>query len=75
VDEIVEGTVLRSGNRVRVTARLLRATPEKHLWADSYQGDLSDILSLQDHVARSVAGEIRVAFAPAEPGAGRGPAD
>jgi TolB-like protein/DNA-binding winged helix-turn-helix (wHTH) protein len=64
VDAIVEGTVLRSGNRVRVTAQLLGASPERHLWADSYQGDLADVLSLQDRVARSIAREIRVSLAP-----------
>jgi len=60
VDALVEGTVLRSGNRVRVTAQLLRASPERHLWADSYQGDLTDVFSLQDRVARSIAREVRV---------------
>src|SRR5258708_1152686 len=66
VDAVVEGTVLRAGNRVRVTAQLLRASPETHLWADSYQGDLTDVLSLQDRVARSVAREIRVTLTPEE---------
>ena len=66
VDAIVEGTVLRSGNRVRVTAQLLGASPERHLWADSYQGDLADVLSLQDRVARSIAREIRVSLTPEE---------
>jgi TolB-like protein/DNA-binding winged helix-turn-helix (wHTH) protein len=66
VDAIVEGTVLRSGNRVRVTAQLLRASPERHMWADSYQGDLADVFSLQDRVARSIAREIRVSLAPEE---------
>lgn len=66
VDAIVEGTVLRSGNRVRVTAQLLSASPERHLWADSYQGDLADVLSLQDRVARSIAREIRVSLTPEE---------
>lgn len=66
VDAIVEGTVLRSGNRVRVTAQLLGASPERHLWADSYQGDLTDVLSLQDRVARSIAREIRVSLTPEE---------
>ncbi|HVH71968.1 MAG TPA: winged helix-turn-helix domain-containing protein, partial [Candidatus Dormibacteraeota bacterium] len=66
VDAIVEGTVLRSGNRVRVTAQLLSASPERHLWADSYQGDLADVLSLQDRVARSIAREIRVTLTPEE---------
>ena len=66
VDAIVEGTVLRSGNRVRVTAQLLGASPERHLWADSYQGDLADGLSLQDQVARSIAREVRVSLTPEE---------
>lgn len=66
VDAIVEGTVLRSGNRVRVTAQLLGASPERHLWADSYQGDLADVLSLQDRVARSIAREVRVSLTPEE---------
>lgn len=66
VDAIVEGTVLRDGNRVRVTAQLLGASPERHLWADSYQGDLGDVLSLQDRVARSIAREIRVSLTPEE---------
>jgi len=68
VDAIIEGTVLRSGNRVRVTAQLLGASPERHLWADSYQGDLADVLSLQDRVARSIAREIRVSLTPEEQG-------
>src|SRR5207245_1285611 len=63
---IVEGTVLRSGNRVRVTAQLVRASPERHLWADSYQGDLADVSSWQDRVARSIAREIRVTLTPEE---------
>jgi len=66
VDALVEGTVLRAGNRVRVTAQLLRASPERHLWADSYQGDLTDVFSLQDRIARSIAHEVRVALTPEE---------
>ncbi len=66
VDAIVEGTVLRSGNRVRVTAQLVSASPERHLWAGSYQGDLTDMFSLQDRVARSIAREIRVSLTPEE---------
>lgn len=66
VDAVVEGTVLRAGNRVRVTAQLLRASPERHLWADSYQGELTDVITLQDRVARSIAREIRVTLTPEE---------
>jgi TolB-like protein len=50
VDGVVEGTVLRSGNWVRITAELIRAATEKHLWAESYEGDLRDILALQGEV-------------------------
>src|SRR5467141_3378584 len=66
VAALVEGTVLRAGNRVRVTAQLVRASPERHLWADSYQGDLTDVFSLQDRIARSIAHEVRVALTPEE---------
>ena len=60
VDAIIEGSVLRSGGSVRVTAQLIQASPERHLWAKSYESDLRNILSLQSRVARSVADEIRI---------------
>lgn len=60
VDAVVEGTVLRSGEQVRITAQLIRATTDEHLWAQSYQGDLRDTLQLQDKVARAIADRIRV---------------
>jgi TolB-like protein/DNA-binding winged helix-turn-helix (wHTH) protein/tetratricopeptide (TPR) repeat protein len=66
VDAVVEGTVLRSGDRVRITAQLVRAATEKHLWAESYEGDLNDVLSLQRNVARDVAREIRIKLTPQE---------
>jgi TolB-like protein/DNA-binding winged helix-turn-helix (wHTH) protein/tetratricopeptide (TPR) repeat protein len=66
VDAVVEGTVLRSGNRVRITAQLVRAATEKHLWAESYEGDLNDVLALQRNVARDVAREIRIKLTPQE---------
>lgn len=59
VAAVVEGTVLHSGNRVRITAQLIQVRNEKHLWARSYEGDLRDILTLQDHVARDIAAEIK----------------
>jgi TolB-like protein/DNA-binding winged helix-turn-helix (wHTH) protein len=64
VDGIVEGTVLRSGNRVRVTAQLIQAATDQHLWAEAYEGDMQDVLRLQDSVARAVAAEIRVKLGP-----------
>ena len=66
VDAVVEGTVLRSGNRVRITAQLVRTATEKHLWAERYEEDLTDILTLQRNVARDVAREIRIKLTPQE---------
>jgi TolB-like protein/DNA-binding winged helix-turn-helix (wHTH) protein len=66
VDAIVEGTVRRSGNRVRVTANLLHAQADRHLWAETYERDLGDVLTLQSALAQAVAREIRVAISPAE---------
>jgi len=66
VDAVVEGTVLRSGDRVRITAQLIRASSDKHLWAHSYQGDLSEVLTLQENVAKDIAGEIRAQLTPDE---------
>jgi serine/threonine protein kinase/Tfp pilus assembly protein PilF len=60
VDAIIEGSVLRSGNKVRVTAQLIQASPERHLWAKSYESDLRDVLGLQSQVAQSVADQIRI---------------
>jgi TolB-like protein/Tfp pilus assembly protein PilF len=66
VDALIEGTVLQSGNRVRVTANLVKAAPERHLWAESYQFDRQDILAVQGEVARDVASRIRVHVTPQE---------
>jgi TolB-like protein/DNA-binding winged helix-turn-helix (wHTH) protein/Tfp pilus assembly protein PilF len=60
VDAVVEGTVLRSGDRVRITANLVQASPETHLWAESYERDLRDILALQSDVATAIAREIQI---------------
>src|SRR5215472_16948683 len=59
VDAVVEGSVLQSGNRVRITAQLVEARSDKHLWAEKYEGDLRDVLSLQDEVATSIATAIQ----------------
>jgi tetratricopeptide (TPR) repeat protein len=60
VDAIVEGSVLRSGERVRITAQLIQIPADKHLWAESYEGNLSDTLALQNKVAQAVAEQIRI---------------
>jgi TolB-like protein/DNA-binding winged helix-turn-helix (wHTH) protein/Flp pilus assembly protein TadD len=60
VDAVVEGTVLRSGDQVRITAQLIQASADKHLWAQSYQGDVHQTLALQRQVARAIAEAIQV---------------
>lgn len=59
VDAIVEGSVVRSGPRVRVTAQLVQARTDQHLWADTYDRDLGDILKLQGEVADAIAQQVR----------------
>ncbi|HSE49218.1 MAG TPA: winged helix-turn-helix domain-containing protein, partial [Terriglobales bacterium] len=66
VDAIVEGAVLRSGNRVRITAQLIAASDDRHLWAASYDRDQRDILTLQNEVAREVADNIQLTLAAAD---------
>jgi len=66
VDAVVEGTVMRSGDRVRITAQLIQVPDEKHLWARSYEGDLQDTLALQNSVARAIAQQIQVTLNPQE---------
>ena len=60
VDAVIEGAVLRSGDRVRITAQLVRVSPEKHLWAESYERDLQDILKLQSKLSREIARAINI---------------
>ncbi len=66
VDAVVEGSVVRAGDRVRITAQLIHGADDRHLWADSYERELRDILTLQSEVARAIAQEIRVTLTPPE---------
>jgi TolB-like protein/Flp pilus assembly protein TadD len=66
VDAVVEGTVLRSGDRVRITAQLIDASADKHLWSQSYEGELRDTLALQNKVARAIADQIQINLNPQE---------
>ena len=66
VDAVVEGSVLRSGERVRVTAQLIGATPERHLWAETFDRDLGDVLALHSEVAQAIARKIEIAVTPQE---------
>jgi TolB-like protein/DNA-binding winged helix-turn-helix (wHTH) protein len=60
VDAVVEGRVMRAGERVRITVQLIDARTDRHLWAESYERDLRDVLALQDEVARDIATEIQI---------------
>jgi len=66
VDAVVEGTVLRAGDQVRITAQLIEASTDKHLWSQSYEGDLRDTLTLQKNVASAIADQIRINLTPQE---------
>jgi serine/threonine-protein kinase len=66
VDAVVEGSVLRVGERVRITAQLIHAATDTHLWAESYDRDVRDVLALQSEAARAIAAEIRVKLKPQE---------
>jgi TolB-like protein len=64
VDAVVEGSVLRAGGRVRITAQLIHAASDTHLWGESFDRDLSDVLTLQSEAARAIAAEIRIKLTP-----------
>ena len=64
VDAVIEGSVLRSGDRVRITAQLIHARSDQHLWAESYERDYRDILSLQSAIALEIAGQVKIILTP-----------
>jgi adenylate cyclase len=66
VDAVVEGSVMRIGDKVRITAQLIDAPADRHLWAKSYERDSRDVLALQDEVALAIAREINVELTPRE---------
>jgi TolB-like protein/DNA-binding winged helix-turn-helix (wHTH) protein/tetratricopeptide (TPR) repeat protein len=66
VDAVVEGTVLRSGDRVRITAQLIQAPADKNLWAETYEGNVRDTLVVQTKVAQAIAEHIRIELTPQE---------
>ncbi|HEV3307321.1 MAG TPA: winged helix-turn-helix domain-containing protein [Candidatus Sulfotelmatobacter sp.] len=68
VDAVVEGSVLRSGDRVRITAQLIRAATDRHIWAAAYDGDLKDVLSLQSRVAEAITDEVKLNLTAEESG-------
>ncbi len=74
VDAIVEGSIVRSGDRIRITAQLIDARTDRHLWAQSFEGPASDVLSLQDGVAQQIAAQARLVLAAPSPRAPVNPA-
>jgi TolB-like protein/cytochrome c-type biogenesis protein CcmH/NrfG len=66
VDALIEGSVVRSGDRVRVTVQLIEAATDRHVWAETYERSLDDVLVLQKEIARAVATELRTAMIPRE---------
>ena len=66
VDAVVEGSVLRAGDKVRITAQLIDARADKHLWAKSFERNSRDVLALQDELASAIAREIHVQLTPTE---------
>ena len=66
VQAVVEGSVLRSGDRVRITAQLVDASKDRHLWADAYERDLSDVIALQSDLVGAIATQIQARLTPGE---------
>ena len=64
VDAVVEGSVQRAGDRVRISAQLIDARADQHLWASSYERDLRDVLALQDDVAQAITNELKIKLTP-----------
>lgn len=64
VDGVIEGSVMRSGNRVRITAQLIHAQSDQNVWAETYERDLGDVLRLQSEVAQTIAQQVRVQLTP-----------
>jgi TolB-like protein len=66
VDAVIEGSVLRDGERIRIAAQLIHAPTDQHLWAESYERDFRDILTLQSEIARQVGHQVRIILTPEE---------
>jgi len=68
VDAVLEGSVQRSGEQIRITTQLIRAATDQHLWAESYQRELRDVVAIEEQVARDVANAIKLRLTPREEG-------
>lgn len=66
VETVIEGSVSRYGNRVKITAQLIQATEDRHLWAQHFESDMQDVLQLHSDIARAIVREIKQKISPAE---------
>ncbi len=66
VDAVIEGSVFRAENQVRIIVQLIATNPERHLWSNEYTRELRNVMSLQNEVARAIASEIKIAITPEE---------
>jgi len=66
VDAVIEGSVIRSGDRVRITAQLIRTATDRHIWAEAYDGDLKNILELQARVAQAITNQVQLSLSTQE---------
>ncbi len=64
VDAVIEGSVLQIGNQVKITAQLIHASSDRHLWAQTYQRDIRDVFALQNEVASAIADQIKLKLSP-----------
>jgi TolB-like protein/DNA-binding winged helix-turn-helix (wHTH) protein len=63
-EAVIEGTVLRSGTRVRITAQLIDAATDKHIWSGSFEGEMADVFALQASIARAITAELNLSLSP-----------
>ena len=66
VDAFVEGSVLRTGESVRITAQLIDAATDRHIWAEDYHGEAQDIMVLQNNIASAIVNKVQAGIAPLE---------
>jgi hypothetical protein len=67
-DAVIEGSVTRSADRVRITVQLIDATSDQHLWSESYERELKNVLALQSQVAQAIAEQVHAVVTPEEQG-------
>jgi len=67
VGHVLEGSVRKAGSRIRVTAQLIKATDQSHLWSERYERDMTDVFAIQDDISRAIVDNLRARLAPGRP--------